>query len=108
MAAFQRPGTRTSSAWGLAFASDRTSEESGAVSAAALQLQQQQQQTPAQRQFLAASGSRVGKHQQAVLHAVEHHATTVLVSDDAAGEHNVLCGKLQAESRSCSLQRAGV
>mmetsp|Transcript_20811 Transcript_20811/g.62657 ORF Transcript_20811/g.62657 Transcript_20811/m.62657 type:complete len:183 (-) Transcript_20811:35-583(-) len=84
MAAFQRPGDRASSAFGIAFQSDRTSEDSSSVSAVA-NLQRRQQQTPAQRQQQAAGGGGTEAHQQAVLHAVEHHATTLLATDDAAG-----------------------
>ncbi len=112
MAAFQRPGDRAASAFGIAFLSDRTPEDSESASAAARQ-QRLQQQTPAQRQLIANGGGGVGPHQQAVLHAVEHHATTVLASDDAAGKRLHLkfvksagaIGALQVVSPLCLLQR---
>ena len=109
MAAFQRPGDRAASAFGIAFLSDRIPEDSESASAAARQ-QRLQQQTPAQRQVLANGGGGIGPHQQAVLHAVENHATTVLASDDAAGERLHLrfvkgagaFGALQYVSPQCS------
>lgn len=82
MAAFQRPGARSSNVFGIAFSADR--DGSGGINAGAAS-QQQRRSATAQREL-----SPFARQQRQVLHAIETHAVAIIATDDATGK-NLAC-----------------
>lgn len=83
MAAFQRPGARSSNVFGIAFSADRDAGSGGINAGAA--SQQQLRSAAAQRE-----PSPFARQQRQVLHAIETHAVAIIATDDAAGK-NLAC-----------------
>lgn len=78
MAAFQRPGARSGTAFGISFSADR---ESGPGSGTAAGAGVQQQQSAQRHREMSPSA----KQQRQILYAIENHAVTILAADEAAG-----------------------